>query len=192
MKNKQFCSILALVFFAITGVFYQVTAQTGSPQRTVSGTVTDNLGPVTGVNVILRNQNNGTFTDQEGKYRLMASPTDTLVFTYLGYKTVTVPVGNRTEINVQLQEEATALQEVEVNAGYYTVKERERTGSISRVTAEEIELQPVISPLEALQGRVAGLEIVQRTGVPGMAPTIMIRGQNSFRNNFGKIGRAHV
>src|SRR5690606_16436520 len=110
-------------------------------QRTVSGTVTDAQGPITGVNVILHNQNNGTFTDGEGKYSLMASPTDTLVFTYLGYKTVKLPVGNRTQINVKLQEEATALQEVEVNAGYYTVKDRERTGSISRVTAEEIELQ---------------------------------------------------
>src|SRR5690606_39743468 len=147
-------------------------------QRAVSGTVTDALGPITGVNVIVRDRNVGTFTDPEGKYRIMASPTDTLVFTYLGYRTVELPVGSRTEINVKLQEEATALQEVEVNAGYYTVKERERTGSISKVTAKEIELQPVSNPLAALQGRMPGVFISQNTGIPGGGYTIEIRGKN--------------
>src|SRR5690606_29638070 len=78
-------------------------------------------------------------------------------------------------------EDVTSLDEVTVNAGYYTVKERERTGSISRVTAEEIELQPVISPIQALQGRMAGVEIIPGGNQPGMASTIRIRGRNSLR-----------
>src|SRR5690606_19822794 len=64
----------------------------------------------------------------------------------------------------------------------YTVKERERTGNIAKVTSEEIELQPVISPIQALQGRMAGVEIIPGGNQPGMAPTIRIRGQNSLRD----------
>src|SRR5690606_4317106 len=112
-----------------------------------------------------KDHNRGTFSDKEGRYQLLVALGDTLVFTYLGYKKVELPLGGRPQIDVQLKEDVTALREVEVNAGYYTVKERERTGSISRVTAEEVGMQPVISPLQALQGRIAGLEIVQRTGV---------------------------
>jgi TonB-linked SusC/RagA family outer membrane protein len=97
--------------------------------------------------------------------------------------TETRVVGTQTQIDLQLQEDVTTLQEVEVNAGYYTVKERERTGNISKVTAAEIELQPIVSPLEALQGRMAGVEVVQQSGVPGSAPIIRIRGQNSLRSD---------
>src|SRR5690606_36505574 len=76
----------------------------------------------------------------------------------------------------------TSLDAVTVNAGYYTIKERERTGSISRVTAEEIEMQPVINPIQAIQGRMAGVEITSGGNLPGMAPTIQIRGTNSLRD----------
>ena len=89
-----------------------------------------------------------------------------------------MPVDGRSKINVHLVEDITALDEVEINAGYYNTTRRESTGNISRVTAEEIELQPVVSPLQALQGRMAGVEIIPG-GIPGAAPTIRIRGQNS-------------
>src|SRR5690606_24645207 len=95
--------------------------------------------------------------------------------------TLETSVLGRNTLEVELLAEATQLQEVEVNAGYYTVKERERTGSISRVTAAEIELQPIVSPLESLQGRMAGVEIIPGGNLPGMAPTIRIRGTNSLR-----------
>src|SRR5690606_17311133 len=107
---------------------------------------------------------------------------DILVFSYLGYKKSEIPVNGREVINVQLEEDVAALDEVIVNAGYYQVKERERTGNISRVTAEEITLQPIVSPLEALQGRMAGVEIDQFSGMPGAAPKIRIRGTNSLRD----------
>src|SRR5690606_3964696 len=73
-----------------------------------------------------------------------------------------------------------ALEDVVVNAGYYKVKDRERTGSISRVTAEEIENQPVSNPLAALQGRMTGVDIRQLSGVPGSGFSIQIRGRNSI------------
>jgi TonB-dependent SusC/RagA subfamily outer membrane receptor len=134
-----------------------------------------------GVHVLIKGTQTGTFTDQEGEYSIVVDNTDTLVFTYLGYHSRELPVLGRTTMDIEMQSEITELQEVEINAGYYTVKERERTGSISRVTAEEIELQPIVSPLEALQGRMAGVEVVQQNGVPGSAPIIRIRGQNSLR-----------
>ena len=150
-------------------------------QYQISGTVTDSYGPMPGVHVLIKGTNIGTLTDNEGEYFLLVSNKDILVFSYLGFHTRELSVMGRTNLDVEMQSEVTELQEVEVNAGYYTVKEKERTGSISRVTAAEIELQPIVSPLEALQGRMAGVEVVQQNGVPGSAPIIRIRGQNSLR-----------
>ena len=152
-------------------------------QYQISGTVTDSYGPMPGVHVLIKGSNTGTFTDANGEYSLLVNNTDILVYSYLGYHTRELAVLGRTNLDVEMQSEVTELQEVEVNAGYYTVKERERTGSMSRVTAEEIALQPIVSPLEALQGRMAGVEVVQQNGIPGSAPTIRIRGQNSLRNS---------
>ena len=136
-----------------------------------------------GVHVLIKGTDTGTFTGEDGEFSLTVGPTYTLIFSYLGYHTLEMAVLGKTTLDVELKPETTQLQEVEVNAGYYTVKERERTGSISRVTAEEIELQPIVSPLEALQGRMAGVEVVQRSGVTGLASIIQIRGQNSLRDS---------
>src|SRR5699024_691918 len=92
---------------------------------------------------------------------------DTLVFSYMGYNTVTKPVNGRTNIDMQMQKNANALKEVVINAGYYNTTKRESTGSISRITAEEIEKQPINNPLAAMQGRMPGVHIVQNSGVPG-------------------------
>ncbi|MCK0115250.1 SusC/RagA family TonB-linked outer membrane protein [Gelidibacter sp. F63206] len=154
----------------------------------VSGKVTDGKLPVSGANVLIKNTKNGVVTDFDGHYNITAKATDTLLISYLGYTTLTIPIQNRTTINVALQEDATALGEVQINAGYYTTTDRERTGSITRVTAKDIELQPIVSPLEALQGRMAGVEITQRSGIPGAAPRIYIRGQNSLRKSFDNNG----
>ncbi|MCM4167365.1 TonB-dependent receptor P3 [Arenibacter antarcticus] len=155
----------------------------GSQQHyLLTGTVTDSYGPLPGVHVLIKGTDAGTFTNTKGNYSITVKGSETLVYSYLGYQTMELPILGRTTMEVELLSEVTELQEVEVNAGYYTVKERERTGSISRVTAEEIELQPIVSPLEALQGRMAGVEVVQSSGVSGNAPTIRIRGRNSLRD----------
>ncbi|MEH6680321.1 MAG: SusC/RagA family TonB-linked outer membrane protein [Sediminicola sp.] len=179
MKNNRPKPFFQLVFYALLFVSYQLAAQ----GQAISGTLTDALGPIPGVHILIKGQHSGTFSDQDGRYQLTAGVSDTLVFTYLGHKTVELPVGSHTQINVQLKEDVTALQEVEVNAGYYTVKERERTGNISKVTAEEIELQPIVSPLQTLEGRMPGVEVEQGSGITGLAPTIRIRGTNSLRSD---------
>ncbi len=151
------------------------------PQGNIKGVVTDSLGMgMAGVNIIIKNTSKGTQSDLDGLYSIIAHPSDTLVFTYMGFKPREVAVGNQAIINVIMQPDATSLDQVVINAGYYKVSDREKTGSISRVMATEIENQPVNNPLEALQGRTPGLVITPTTGLPGGGVQVRIRGQNSI------------
>lgn len=151
-------------------------------QQEVTGVVKDPQDiPVPGVAVSIKGGNRGVITNLDGEYSITAGAGDTLVFTYLGYRPVEVQVAGRSEINITLEEDITALDEVVLNAGYYNVTQRERTGNISRVTAEEIERQPVTNPLAAMQGRMPGVQITQTTGMPGGGFDIEIRGRNSLR-----------
>lgn len=148
---------------------------------TITGTITDNSGKLPGVSVSVKGKQTVVISDNAGKYSIEAEAADVLVFSYVGYKTVEISVDGVSTIDVQLQEDATTLQEVSVNAGYYNVKEKERTGSISKITSKDIEKQPVTNVLAAMQGRMAGVNITQNSGVPGSGFEIQIRGQNSVR-----------
>ncbi|WP_319266181.1 TonB-dependent receptor [uncultured Draconibacterium sp.] len=151
---------------------------------TVTGRVTDqNDQPLPGVNVVLKETTStGTITKDDGLYLLKEVPSNAVLsFSFIGFKTKEIPVNGRSLVDVQLQEDITTLSEVTVNAGYYTVKERERTGSISTVAFKEIENQPVNNVLSAVQGRMAGVNIIQGSGVPGGGYNIQIRGVNSLR-----------
>ncbi|MBA82976.1 SusC/RagA family TonB-linked outer membrane protein, partial [Leeuwenhoekiella sp.] len=189
MKNKTTrltgaAWIVIVLFGAMLNPLWAST-----PQQQVTGRVTDtNNNPIPGVSISLTNSNTGTQTDMDGTFELVASPQDTLRVSYIGFKTLLLAVGNQTRFTIQLQQDITNLGEVTINAGYYNTTRREQTGSIARVTAEEIERQPVTNPLAALQGRMAGVSIVQRSGVPGNAPSIQIRGQNSLRNTLSNSG----
>lgn len=173
MKFHYKCLLVSLAFHALA-------LQAHAQDLQVSGTVSAPDGPLPGANVTVKHKNTGTITDLEGKYALTVQPNDTLVFSYVGYKTITQPVEGRTSINVQLKEDATALGEVVINAGYYNTTQRERTGSISRITAQEIEKQPVNNPLAAMQGRMPGLSITPTSGLPGAGFQVRIRGQSSI------------
>ncbi|MGS2763794.1 SusC/RagA family TonB-linked outer membrane protein [Sinomicrobium sp. M5D2P9] len=151
-------------------------------QHTVTGTVSDAQGPMPGVSIYIKDSDRGTLSNRDGRYQIMASPMDILVFSYIGYGTIERTVGNQTILNIELLENVTELNEVVLNAGYYTTTEKERTGNIAKVTSKEVELQPLVSPLQALQGRVAGMEVTPGGDLPGTAPTIRIRGQNSLRD----------
>lgn len=150
-------------------------------QQQVRGTVRDVNGtPLPGVTIQLKSSAIGTSTNFDGNYEIMASPNDTLIFSYVGSKTQEVAVNGRNIVDIQLSELATSLDAVTINAGYYTTTKRESTGSIGKVTAAEIEKQPVSNPLATLQGRIAGVNITQTTGVPGGGFDIQIRGTNSI------------
>lgn len=161
------------LFFCITVGYTQTI--------TVSGSTSDAAGALAGVTIQVKNKTEGTLSDEKGNYSLRVLPTDTLVFSFVGYKTTQIAVGNQSVFNVVLQEDTTQLREVIVNAGYYNVKEKERTGSISSISSKDIEKQPVTNVLATLQGRMAGVDIRQDSGLPGGAFSIRIRGQNSLR-----------
>src|SRR5690606_28479739 len=146
----------------------------------ITGTVSDSGGPIPGVAVSIKGKNVSTVTDENGVYSIEATIGDILVFNYPGYETVEITIEGQTLIDVELFM-AVALEEAVINAGYYTVKDKERTGSTSRVTAEEIENQPVGNVLSAIQGRMTGVSITQNSGVPGSGYEIQIRGVNSLR-----------
>ena len=161
----------------------QQVIQVQPDKRQITGIVSGKNGiPIAGANVYMKGTGLGTITGADGRYTLKGVPSDAVLsFSFIGFKTAEVPVEGRTQIDIQLQEDITAIGEVIINAGYYTVKDRDRTGSITRVTAKEIENQPVSNVLSAVQGRMAGVNITQSSGVPGGGYSIQIRGTNSLR-----------
>lgn len=150
----------------------------------ITGTITEATSqqPMAGVNVIVKGTTNGTTTDSDGRYRIGADEGDILIFSFIGYASQEIRVTSQSVIDVVMLEDVKSLNEVVVNAGYWEVKEREQTGSISRLTAETIEKQPVSNPLQAIQGRMTGVHIQQNTGIPGGGFSIQVRGQNSLRS----------
>ncbi len=151
-------------------------------QFEVSGKVTDAATgeSLPGVNVLIKGTENGTATDSKGNYSLSASgPTDTLVFSYIGYETKVVPVNGRHEINVSLSVRVVQGQQMVV-VGYGEQKRVDITGSITTVSSDQIEKVPVTDVAKALEGKVAGLTVTQGNAIPGTSPSIQIRGQNSI------------
>ena len=152
-----------------------------SQERLVSGKVTsaeDGL-PVPGVNVIVQGTTKGTATDGEGNYSLSLTENENvLVFTFVGFKTATVEVGNRASVDFVLEPDITALDEVVV-VGYGTQREKDLTSAITTIKSEEISKTPTGQAMQALQGKVPGLQIVS-SGAPGSSPTVRVRGIGSF------------
>ncbi|MEM9144419.1 MAG: SusC/RagA family TonB-linked outer membrane protein, partial [Bacteroidota bacterium] len=147
-------------------------------QSTVSGTISDELGPLAGASVVEKGTTNGTQTDFDGNYTLQVDANAVLIISYVGYLTQEVPVNGRNTVNVQLEEDTALLDEVVV-VGYGTQKKEAVTGAVSTVTAEDIVALPVASFTEALQGRVAGVQITN-SGGPGVDPIVRIRGVGSI------------
>jgi TonB-linked SusC/RagA family outer membrane protein len=148
---------------------------------TVSGTVqSDQDEPLPGVSVVVKGTQNGTVTDNEGKYRLtVPDGAAVLVFSFIGYVTEEVPVGNGSTIDVRLLSDVKTLSEVVV-VGYGTQERREVTGSIASVKAAELERNINADVTTALQGRAAGVQITQAGGTPGGAVRVRIRGTASI------------
>lgn len=151
-------------------------------QQTITGTVSDSNGPLPGANVIVKGTNNGTTTDFDGNYSLVnVSGAATVIFSYVGFNPQEIAVNNRTTINVSLEENSTALEDVVV-VGYGTQSRAAVTGAISSIDSDEIASLPVATADQALQGRAAGVSVVN-SGSPGVAPSVQIRGLGTPNNN---------
>jgi TonB-dependent starch-binding outer membrane protein SusC len=171
-------------FNVILTLFLVFTVQLIVAQNlTVTGTVIDADGlPLPGVNVIVRGTNTGTQTDFDGNYSINAGQSQVLVFSYIGFVSQSKTVGTQSVINVTMQVDAAELGEVIV-LGYSTKGVEEVTGSSVQIGGEEIAQTPVVSVDQALQGKVAGLQISQSSGTPGSAQDIRIRGLSSLASS---------
>ena len=167
------------LLFLLTFLFtFTISAQ----EIQVSGSVTDQNGPLPGVSIVVEGTAIGVASDFDGNYSLADVPSDgTLVFSYIGYITQNVPVNGNSTINIQLTEDLQALDEVVV-VGYGTQSRAEVTGAIATVDSEELSALPVTSAEQALQGRAAGISIVN-AGSPGTSPVVRIRGLGTMNNN---------
>ena len=154
---------------------------TAQQQLTVSGKVTEATTGESGigVTVLVKGTNNGTVTDIDGNYTLNNVPSNgTLVFSYIGMTTVEEPVNGRATINAILSEDVQALDELVV-IGYGTARKRDLTGSIASIDADEIANRPSSNLLASIQGKVAGVQVVN-SGRAGQDPEVRIRGTNSI------------
>lgn len=148
-------------------------------EQTITGTVTDATeNPLIGVTVSIVGTNTGTITDIDGKYSIKANAGQTLDFSYVGMKAQQIKVGSSKNVNVMMVEDATMLEEAVV-IGYGQAKKRDLTGSIVSISADQIANRPVTNPLSSLQGKVAGVQVIN-TGIAGQDPEIRIRGTNSI------------
>jgi TonB-linked SusC/RagA family outer membrane protein len=137
--------------------------------------------PLEGASVFLKGQNKGIATDINGRAILKnADPNATIIISFAGFQNQEIKIADRNSIIVRLVARTNELEEVVINKGYYTEKQRLNPGNISKITAKDIEKNPVSNPLAALEGRVPGLEIIQQTGVPGGGFKVRIRGTNSI------------
>ena len=130
-----------------------------SQTKSITGTVSDTSGPIPGVNVLVKGTTNGVVTDFDGEFTLMNVPDDAvLVFSYLGYKTQEVPVAGQENLNINLEEDTQALEEVIV-VGYGTQKKSNVVGSVTSVDVEESTTVPTTNVSEMLRGRAAGVQV---------------------------------
>ncbi len=176
MKRKLQRLFLSLAIMFVSSLAF-------AQQHTVTGTIVDetNFG-MPGVTILELGTLNGAITDLDGNFSItVASPDATLEISYVGYRSIKIPINGRTKIDTKLQPAQELLDEVVV-IGYGTQQKRVVTGSIASVGADEITSTPVLRVEQALQGRTPGVQVTNLSGQPGEAPTIRIRGAGTTGN----------
>ena len=173
MKNMR----TALLFLLVTMISLSISAQ----NVTVKGTVKDKTGEtVIGASVVQKgNTGNGTITDIDGNFTLSVPGNATLVISYVGMTTQEVALKGKTQINVVLEDDAQALEEVVV-IGYGTAKKKDLTGAVSTVKGADLAKVPVTNAAEALTGKLAGVQITTTDGSPDAEMIIKVRGGGSI------------
>ena len=177
MRTK-FSGILTLLLaFVVQLTFAQ--------EKTISGMVTDNSGlPLPGVNIIVKNTSNGTQSDFDGNYALQVNVGETLVFSYVGFKSVEQAVtAASSTMNLQMEEDAAVLEEVIITAQGIKKEKKALGYAVSSIKEEAIKYNPEADLTRALSGKAAGINITAQNGLSGSSNKVVIRGQNSFSGN---------
>ncbi|WP_407503320.1 SusC/RagA family TonB-linked outer membrane protein [Elizabethkingia miricola] len=178
MKNSYYN--IGGIFFGL--MFTAVSINIQAQVRTISGTVTSSGKLLSGVIISTEGSDQVAITGNDGTYTLQVlAENSILLFRHPDYSEEKFKLTNQTVVNISLEQKVKGIEEVILNAGYYKVKDKERTGSIAKVSAKDIENQPVTNVLSTVQGRMAGVNITQNSGVPGGGYSIQIRGRNSLR-----------
>ncbi|MGB5419687.1 carboxypeptidase-like regulatory domain-containing protein, partial [Algibacter sp.] len=173
MKNRLLKKLVLPVFLLLGSIIYA---------QSVSGIVSDNSGPVPGVNVLVKGTTTGTVTDFDGKFDISVSNGEVLVFSFLGYLTQEVSYTGQSSINVLLEEDAAQLDEVVV-VGYGTKQKSLVTGAISSIDSKQIKSSSNQRVEQVLQGRTSGVTVSSSSGSPGQGAQIRIRGAGSSGNS---------
>lgn len=175
MRKQLLSKVLFSMFFVLMGI--QMLAQ----DRTVTGRVTasDDGSGIPGASISIKGTSKGTSSDADGNYKITVSGSSVLTFSSVGFNSQDVSVGNKSQINVALATDTKALTEVVV-VGYGTQKKSQLTGAISSVTSKQITEMPITNLGQAMQGRVAGVDVAQSGSKPGTVPKVLIRGRRSF------------
>src|SRR5690606_3521853 len=166
----------------ILALFLALVVQLAFAQeKTISGTVTDQDGlPLPGVNILVQGTTNGTQTDFDGNYTIQANAGQSLLFTYIGQRSVTQAVGAGNTINIQMEEDAQALEEVVVTALGINRAEKSLGYSSQQLNAESIADVPTTNVVNAMSGKIAGVNITQSSGDIGASSRITIRGVSTI------------
>lgn len=148
--------------------------------KTITGQITDEAGlPIIGANVLVKGLAKGTITDIDGHYSIDVAPGTVLQISYIGYLSKDFTVGDHSSVNISLREDTQNLDEIVV-IGYGTQRKKDLTGAIASVTADKIKEVAATNAIQALQGKVAGVNISQDNWNPGAAGSIQIRGKRSL------------
>jgi len=150
----------------------------------IRGKITnDKNEPVAGATISMKGSKKATASDNRGEFVLADVVSGSIiVVSSIGFESQEIIIGNNRFLTIRLQNSVSALDEMVIK-GYYTVSKRLNTGSVAKLSAEDIGKQPVANPLAAMEGRLTGVSIKQSTGTPGSGFSIQVRGQNSLRNN---------
>lgn len=179
MKNPSYQGG-PLARFLLTGVALLLSLNCVFAQSTVTGKVSDKRGmPVVGALILKAGSFNGIITDSEGRYSILASQGDELTARSIGYIEQKATVGALSTIDFVLEDDLQMMDEIIV-VGYGTMKKSDLTGSVSSIAAKDIGLGVSQSPDAALRGKIAGVQVTTVSGMPGAAPTVMIRGNSSI------------
>ncbi len=160
------------------------TVEFQSKDKAIAGQVKDPSGQsLPGVTVVIKGTTKGTVTDVNGKYSISgASKEDVLMFSFVGMKTQELAIGNQQTINVTLESGAIGIDEV-VAIGYGSMKKSDLTGAVANIKAEDMNAESAPNVLTAMQGKLAGVDIVSQGGAPGSSAKVMIRGVGTFNNS---------
>ena len=187
-QHRRISMILGITLLC-SPIPYSVQAEDGvsntmvqivTQAKTVKGTVLDENGePLIGVSIVVKGTSTGTITDFDGKFSIdLPAGSKELLISYIGYKDQTITITGNVPLNVKMVPDTQALDEVVV-IGYGTVKKRDLTGAVTSVKSGDITASPVNNPMEALQGKVAGLDIMKSSGKAGADVDIQLRGTRS-------------